>query len=147
MSATAQLALPTSSDLTEAAIYFPDGLVGCPDWHRFVQVVDNDEDLPVAILQSLDDPTVQLLVTDPALLDPAYTVSLTPADQAFLDCSTSDKPVLLCTLSVAADGSISANLLGPLVINPTTRRGRQVVLADSRYSTRQPVATLQESAA
>jgi flagellar assembly factor FliW len=144
MSVTAQL---STSELSQAAIYFPDGLVGCPDWQRFVQVVDTDEDLPVSVLESLDDPSVQLLVTDPSLIDPAYSAPLTAADLAFLECTEDDQPVTLCTLSVAPDGSISANLVGPLVVNPGTRRGRQIVLADGRYSTQQPVATLGESVA
>jgi flagellar assembly factor FliW len=144
MSVTAQL---SASELSQAAIYFPDGLVGCPDWQRFVQVVDTDEDLPVAILESLDDPEVHLLVTDPLLIDPAYSAPLTTADRVFLECAGDDEPVTFCTLSVAADGTISANLLGPLVINPSSRRGRQIVLADSSYSTQQPIARLGEGEA
>jgi flagellar assembly factor FliW len=30
--------------------------------------------------------------------------------------------------------------MGPLVIDPNSREGRQVVLADSGYSTRHPIA-------
>jgi flagellar assembly factor FliW len=50
---------------------------------------------------------------------------------------------IYCTLTVGGDGLITANLLGPLVINPRTRRGRQLVLTESGYSTRHPVAQLQ----
>lgn len=156
MSATAQTALPPLEPLeahdtldvlgsetveAEAAIYFPEGLVGCPDWRRFVQVVDTDEELPVVILQSLDRPEVQLLVTNPRLIDEAYARSLS----SVLQSEDGAQPVLFCTLTVGSDGSISANLMGPLVINPQTRRGRQVVLADSAYSTRYPVAAAQEA--
>ena len=123
-----------------AAIVFPEGLVGCPEWQRFVQVVDADDTLPVAILQCLDDTAVQLLVTDPALVEPDYVAPLSRRDRAELGLSSGAEPVVYCTLSVHADGSISANLLGPLVVNPVTRRGLQLVLADSTYSTRHPVA-------
>ena len=40
----------------DAAIFFPDGLVGCPDWKRFVLLVEEDEAPPVAVLRSIDFP-------------------------------------------------------------------------------------------
>jgi len=118
---------------SDPAIIFPDGLVGCPDWKRFVLLVDDEEELPVAILRSLDNPHVELLITDPALVDPTY------ASQIVKTVDTQD-PVVYCTLTVGDDGWISANLMGPLVIDPLSRQGRQIVLADSGYSTRHPVA-------
>ena len=118
---------------SDPAIIFPDGLVGCPDWKRFVLLVDDEEELPVAILRSLDNPHVELLITDPALVDPLYTSKL-------VNSIETQDPVVYCTLSVGDDGWISANLMGPLVIDPRSRQGRQVVLADAGYSTRHPVA-------
>ena len=124
------------------AIVFPEGLVGCPEWQRFVQVVDADEDLPVAILQCLDDTAVQLMVTDPVLVEPDYAAPLSNPERAALGLPSGVDPVVYCTLSVSQDGSISANLLGPLVVNPVTRRGLQLVLTESSYSTRHPVAQM-----
>ena len=81
---------------SDPAIIFPDGLVGCPDWKRFVLLVDDEEELPVAILRSLDNPHVELLITDPALVDPLYTSNLVNSIE------TRD-PVVYCTLSVGDD--------------------------------------------
>ena len=118
----------------DAAIVFPDGLVGCPDWKRFVLLVDEEEDLPVAVLRSLDDPFVELLVTDPTLVEPRYRSQLP------LNAMGETDPAVYCTLTIGEDGWITANLMGPLVIDPLTRQGRQLVLADSSFSTRHPVA-------
>ena len=115
----------------EPAILFPDGLVGCPDWKRFVLLVDEDEDLPVAVLRSLDNPDVELLVTDPTLVDPQY------AARAGVDPTSA---AVYCTLSIADDGWITANLLGPIVVDRRTREAHQVVLSDSGYTTRHPLA-------
>jgi flagellar assembly factor FliW len=130
--------LPT--DAADHALVFPDGLVGCPDWRRFVLMTAEDEDLPVAALVSLDDPAIELMVTDPRLVLPDYELKLSAEDRASIGLTT--EPVVYCTLTLAADGVITANLLGPLVVNPDTRRGRQFVLTDSRYSTRHPVVHL-----
>jgi flagellar assembly factor FliW len=151
MSATAQSTpgLPgdqLSPEAADAAILFPEGLVGCPEWQRFVQVLDSDEDLPVAILQCLDDAAVQLIVTDPALVEPDYAAPLSSRERAELSLPSDVQPVVYCTLSITADGAISANLLGPLVVNPVTRRGLQLVLTESGYSSRHPVAHMAASA-
>jgi flagellar assembly factor FliW len=128
-------------------IYFPHGFVGCESWKRFVLLVDEAENLPVALLSSVDDPAVGLLVTDPALIAPGYSVPLSTVDRAELELDPEARPVVYCTLTVAGDGQISANLLGPLVINPAIRRGKQLVLTDSPYSTRHPVGQLQPTGA
>jgi flagellar assembly factor FliW len=142
MISSAVISDPSVEALSSAALAFPDGLVGCQDWKNFVLLSDDEESLPVACLQSVDQPQISLLVTDPRLIDAGYSVSLSAEDSANLDLQASDEPVLYCTLSVGRDGQITANLLGPLVINPRTRRGRQIVLSDSSYSTRYPVAQL-----
>jgi flagellar assembly factor FliW len=147
MPATAQppaAPLPTDlpSEVADHALVFPEGLVGCPDWCRFVLLVDADEQLPVATLASLDVRDVQLMATDPRLIVPDYSVQLTQEDRASLELDAETEPTLYCTLSLADDGLITANLLGPLVVNPVTRRGRQLVLAESTYSTRHPVAQI-----
>jgi flagellar assembly factor FliW len=132
--------LPT--DAADHALVFPDGLVGFPDWRRFVLMTADDEELPVAALACLDDPAIELMVTDPRLLMPEYELKLSAEDRASIGLQADTAPIVYCTLTLAADGLISANLLGPLVINPHTRQGRQVVLTDTGYSTRHPVARL-----
>ena len=132
MTMTEQRLDPASSADSDGSIVFPDGLVGCPDWKRFALLVDDEEEMPVALLKSLDFPEVELLITDPRLLTDDYAVE-------------PDGGALYCTLSVQ-DGWITANLLGPLVIDPISRQGRQLVLTDSRYSARHLVARASQEA-
>jgi flagellar assembly factor FliW len=141
--AIADQSLDLATEASSATLAFPDGLVGCQDWKNFVLLTDDEENLPVACLQSLDQPLVRLLVTDPRLVDAAYAFQLSDADRASLDLQPSDTTAVYCTLTVGTDGLITANLLGPLVVNTRTRRGRQLVLTESGYSTRHPVAQLQ----
>ena len=101
---------------------------------------DGDEELPVAILQSLDDASISLMVTDPRFLEADFT-KLSAQDYADLGLDEDSQTVVYCTLSTA-DGWLTANLLGPLVLNPVTRVGKQVVVVDSAYSTRHRIAPL-----
>jgi flagellar assembly factor FliW len=134
---TAALPIITTAD---PSVTFPEGLVGCPTWKRFVLIVEDAEELPVAMLQSLDDPDCTMLVADPKMVEPSYTVRLTAEDRAALALGKDGQPVLYCTLSVSADGWISANLLAPLAINPVSRTGRQLVLDESAYTTTHTIA-------
>ena len=142
MTTTAQTARDLQNESLDQRITFEDGLVGCHDWKHFQVIVDGDAELPVIVLQSLDDPTVSLLVTDPTFLTPTYEVRLTADDRADLGLYDNARPTVFCTLSTGHDGWLTANLLGPLVVNPQTRRAKQIVLADSTYSTRYPIAQL-----
>ena len=120
--------------IADPAITFPEGLVGCPNWKRFVLLVDEDEDLPVAVLRCLDDPLVELLVTDPTLVEPDYLARLLRRHSL-----GASEPTVYCTLAIGEDGVITANLMGPLVIDRVSRQGHQLVLTDSGYSTRHPI--------
>jgi flagellar assembly factor FliW len=119
-------------------IAFPEGLVGCGSWKHFVLLTSDEEDLPVGILQCIDEPSVRFMVTDPRLIDATYSAELSFEDKL----AFGSNPVIYCTLTVANDGTITANLLGPLVINTQTRQAKQVVLTDDTYSARHPVGRL-----
>jgi flagellar assembly factor FliW len=131
---------------TDPSVTFQDGLIGQPNWKRFVLIVEDAEELPVAMLQSLDDPNCTMLVADPKMVEPTYTVRLTAEDRAALALGKDGQPVLFCTLSVSKDGWISANLLGPLAINPITRVGRQLVLTETAYTTNHEIAQVSTEA-
>jgi len=123
----------------EEIISFPEGLVGCESWRRFVLLADPENDA-VSLLQDVDHPAISFLVTDPTLICPDYDFELGTADGKMIGLEDQRDVVVLCILVVRDNPlRITANLLGPLVINRRTRLGRQIVLADSSYSARHPV--------
>ena len=132
-------------DATEEQLITIDGgLLGFPDAIRFVRVpVDDAEGW--LWLQSTSDRDLAFLVISAFRFFPDYDIEVPDGDIAALEISdAADADVLaLVTIRHAEDGgvaSVTANLLGPLVINNRSGIGRQVVLADSEHSTREPVA-------
>ncbi len=130
--------------LEEQLIEIDGGLLGFPDATRYIRVPMPDAD-GWLWLQSVDDPDLAFLAIDAFLFFPDYDLELPEADVTAIALeSSSDADVLaLVTVRRAADGaveSITANLLGPVVINNPTGVGRQVVLSDSQYSTREIVS-------
>ena len=130
-------------DADQRAIVFPDGLIGCPKWRRFV-LLPGPPGSPAMRLQCLSHPSVCFVVADPRHIQPDY--QLTVSREEMLDLGLDDsETMILCTLTVRDDPPIvTANLLAPLVVNPRSRLGKQVVLADSGYSPRHPLVGPQD---
>jgi flagellar assembly factor FliW len=130
---------PAAAPDVPAVVHFPEGMVGCPDWHQFALSPGMDGG-PIRVLQSLDEPAVSLLVTDPFLLAPDYAFELTDLDSSALQLIDPGDAHVLCVLTVRPEGpSVTANLMGPVVVNRRTGRARQIILASSPYSVRHPV--------
>ena len=117
---------------------FPDGLLGFPDVTRFA-LVDAGDDGTYFWLQALDDPQLAFLAAVPWAFFPEYEPELSTSDQDALELTDARDAIVLCLLTITED-AVTANLLGPLVVNAVTRTGRQIVLGDSDYTTRAPLA-------
>ncbi|MCM8746321.1 flagellar assembly protein FliW [Thermomicrobium sp. CFH 73360] len=135
----------TVSNLTaiHTEIIFPNGLVGCPEWRRFM--VEAPEDLPgLLLLRSLDEPGIEFVLAPVLELVPDFFEQLAASDRAALvalGVGRSEQVELWATLSVHEDGLVTANLLGPLVLDFERGCGTQVVLTESGWGTRHPILT------
>ena len=118
----------------DRVITFPRGLLGFPGHTRYC-LLEPGEDACFFWLQSLDDPELAFVVTDPSLFVPDYSVPIRPEQMAELGLSRlEDSQVFVIVNKV--DQTLTGNLQGPLVINTLTRTGEQFVLAEKRWTTR-----------
>ena len=130
---------PAAGTPEEKVIHFADGIPGFPGLERFL-IVELQEDGAFQQLQSVDDPDIAMIVCVPWLFFPEYAPVLTDAEQDELEIESSDDAVVFVPVSFdSASKQVFLNLLGPFVVNSTTRRGRQLVLTDSSYSARAPI--------
>ena len=124
----------------ERVLDFPEGLPGFREARRFVMVEVPENDV-FFWLQSLDDPSLAFLCTVPWPFFPDYEPELPETDQEALELTEASDAMVLCLLTVRREEQeVTANLLGPLVVNQRTRTGRQVVLADSTWPLRAPLS-------
>ena len=116
------------------------GLLGIPDSERYVVVETDEDDSPYFWLQSADEPAVAFLATAPWLFFPDYELVLDDDELEVLALERPEDAQVFLLLTVHREGDqisdITANLLGPVVVNTVTRRGRQLVLDNSSYTTR-----------
>lgn len=125
----------------ESVLTFPSGILGFPDGHRYV-ILDHDTDAPFKWLQSLDEPGLAFVILDPACFHPGYDVKV--PNEALMEVQGKDDEELIISVLLTIPSNdptgITANLRGPLLMNPRTKLCKQLILADT-YPTRFPLFT------
>lgn len=125
----------------DRVLSFPDALPGFPEARRFVLVNVTDSDV-YFWLQSLDDPALAFLCAIPWGFFPDYAPEVPDDDQEMLELTREEDAMVLCLLTVhREENSITANLLGPVIVNMQSRVGRQVVLYSDEYPVQAPLAS------
>jgi len=120
-------------------VTFPDGLPGFESCRRFVLIVSDDM-APFGRIQAIDAPRPAFLTIDPALALKRYRRMLSPADRLRLEATDDDALLWLAIVALSPDGTASVNLRAPLVINPRTMTGFQVMPHQSLYPVRHPLS-------
>ncbi len=120
----------------ESCVLFPRGLPGFEQCRRFV-LLEPPELAPLVQMQSLEIPDLCFLALPARSVAPDYDVALTPED--FLTLGSARPTLDLALLSVGVEGTVTANLLAPVVINLATRVAVQAVRGDFQYSHQHPV--------
>jgi flagellar assembly factor FliW len=120
-------------------VSFPYGLPGFEGCRSFV--VFAADAAPFQWLTSVEGPEASFLTVDPRLVLPNFRYVLSPSDLKRLG-ATEDTPLLwLAIVLLEADGAMTANLRAPIVINPETMVGQQVMPQDCVYPLRHPIVS------
>jgi flagellar assembly factor FliW len=124
----------------DRVITFPKGLLGFADQRRFC-LLEPAEDSAFFWLQSLDEPALAFVVTDPSFFVPEYSVPIRQEQMGELGLARlEDAQVFVIVNKV--EQTLTGNLQGPLVINTVSRTGEQLVLAEKRWQMRHPLVTV-----
>ena len=118
---------------------FDEGPMGFPAARTFA-LVDVAENEDFFWLQSTDDADLAFLGTVPWAYFPDYEPEISEEVVSRLELGSEDEPTVLCLLTIDRERrEVTANLLGPVVVNPRTRRGCQTVLYDQDWPTAAPL--------
>ncbi len=139
MSAVGTLAPGSAGAVGLRLVELVDDLPGFPGQRSFVRVPTGAA--PLDWLQAVDPAGPRFLVVPPAPYAPGYAPRLPGSVPAELGMDAGTEPELLCLVTVPDGDALRAtlNLRAPLVLDPATGRGRQVVLADGGYPIRHPM--------
>ncbi len=129
----------------DRVITFPKGLLGFGTCTRFCLLKPAD-DAAFFWLQSVEEPGLAFVVTDPALFVPEFSVPIRPEQMSELELNTLDDAQVFVICN-KVEQTITGNFQGPLVINTVSRVAEQFVLAEKRWTTRHPLVKVGAGAA
>lgn len=117
---------------------FPEGLIGFKHLHDFV-VMPQSKPGPLFWIQSVDDPAIAFVLTDPTGFFPDYQVVPNSAEREKLNIGEGDTYLLLAVVTVPPDRKITLNLAAPILFAPETNHALQVILEKTEWQTRTPL--------
>lgn len=117
-------------------VHFCHGIPGFETCRKYV-LMQGDGRSPFRFLQSLDDPHLTFVVTDPLWFRPDYRVGVRQADLDKIGVTAGDQVAVYVVVTVPSKPQeMTANLLAPILINTRTREAIQHVQSDGGYQTR-----------
>ena len=118
---------------------FPAGIPGLPGATTFVleaATPDGSDESLFEVLRAVDN-SVELIVTQPWSFFPDYAPDLPDDELGEIGIKGPEDVTIFCAVTLdQAQGCVYVNLLGPFVVNVTTRVGMQMVLADADWPVR-----------
>ncbi len=119
---------------------FVRGILGFPNDLHYA-LLPHREDSPFFWLQSLDSPDLAFVVINPSIIvsDYAFELPEDAVEELEIERPEQAEALVIVTFRHGEDGesrTMSANLLGPVVVNVDKRLARQVVLDPNKYPVR-----------
>ncbi|WP_042471090.1 flagellar assembly protein FliW [Bacillus ndiopicus] len=131
----------------EDILTFKEGLPGFSDTQRFV-LLPLDSDLPLALLQSIEQQELGFVLAYPFAFKKDYTFELGEEEKSELQIEQEEDVIAYTIVTLKETFQESTmNLLAPVVINTRKKLGKQIVLQDSAvYPLRHPIGVMEGSA-
>ncbi|MFA9558925.1 flagellar assembly protein FliW [Evansella sp. AB-rgal1] len=123
-------------------IHFEQGVPSFEEEKQFVLLPFSEEPSPFYILQSTITPGLAFMVMTPFQFFPKYEAKLADNVIEQLEIDNEEDVALFVILTLRDElVDSTANLRGPIVINSKKQKGKQIVLNESSYETKHPLAT------
>lgn len=113
----------------DQVILLTPGLLGFARFQRYI-LIEHQAESPFLWLQSVDNPDLAFVVIEPGLIMPGYEPGNSDEVRQELAAETSEdiKTLVILTIPPGRPQEMTANLMGPVVINLKNRRGKQLVM-------------------
>ena len=119
-------------------VTFPEGLFGFEEINDYVLI--DAEHQPFFWLQSIEDKEIAFILINPFIFRKDYEVNISNEEVGDIGIDSPDKALIFAIVTIPQDeGSMTANLQGPLIINRDSMTGKQAILSDNRWRTKHDI--------
>jgi len=126
----------------EKIISMPFGMLGFPDKKRFI-IIQHKENSPFFWYQSVDDPTLAFVITSPFPFKPDYEVDMDDVlkEMSWNEGEENNDLALYVVVNIpkGSPDKMTANLIGPILVNNRACQAVQMVISNSPYSHKFPL--------
>ncbi|MGB5157871.1 flagellar assembly protein FliW [Desulfobacterium sp. N47] len=122
-------------------IHMPFGMLGFSENKQFI-MFRHKENSPFFWYQSVDDPALAFVITSPFMFMPDYKIDDDEVIKAMSWDNIGDDDLELYVVANIPKGKpeeMTANLIGPVLINIKNRQAVQMVISNTDYSHRFPI--------
>lgn len=124
---------------TDTIIHFNKGIVGFDNLRKFA-LVDIQECKPFLWCVCIDDADISFPIIEYNRVFPSFELELGDKERSELKITSAEDINLFFVVTVDEENeSVTANLKGPIVINPKEKLGAQIVLANDKYVVNHPI--------
>ncbi|NLO39459.1 MAG: flagellar assembly protein FliW [Ruminiclostridium sp.] len=115
-------------------IVFPSGLPGFEEMKKFTLLGKQDTGAVFFWLQSIDEPNLSFVVTDPFAIHPEYFVDVDDSETQELQISDAEDLLTLAIVTVPENvKNTTVNLKAPVLINLHNNKGKQIIMKNETF--------------
>ncbi len=117
-------------------VEFPEGVFGFDNVNKFV-ILDSHENSPFKWLQAWDEPELAFVIIRPQDFLVEYELVISQNDIEYVGAESVDELLVFAIVRIPKNPSdMTANLQGPIIINPNNNTGKQAISLSEKYGVR-----------
>jgi flagellar assembly factor FliW len=119
---------------------FPEGILGFDYVKKFILMDSDKEESPFKWLQAYDEPELAFVVIRPIDFMIEYELMISHSDIEAVKAADASELLVFAIVTIPSNPSeMTANLLGPIIINPNARIGKQAITLSDKYSVKHKI--------
>lgn len=125
-------------EVAEAQVIdFPEGILGFDFIRKFVILDSGDEGSPFKWMQAFDEKNLAFVIIRPEDFMKKYELVISQNDYEAVGASGPEDLLVFAIVTIPENPSnMTANLQGPVIINPVKKLGRQAISLSDSYNVR-----------
>lgn len=112
---------------------FDEGILGF-DFIKKFAIIDSMDKSPFRWLQALNEPDLAFVIIQPIDFMAEYELVVSQSELEAVEAERPDELLVFAIVTIPSDPSgMTANLQGPVIINPKKRKGKQAISLSEKY--------------